>query len=300
MYIIIYIFLTIYHLPWCISMVLLWHIPMFCGNITNRVDDTPVVKVKSNSTPILFPYCLITMYVYIFRSRKKGGETKLKLNAIINNILISQDPTSKSQHRGSISLNAMGYIPFSAPQKRQRAPRHWPRSLRMRSQDFWRFGLMRRRCDIGRHHWGFFGKGRKDVRINMSGWWYSIELGGNYDIYLYWWERKRKIHWTRNLRETCVKECPVLGNPVDHGSFFPLEQEWGTDTRALDRPQLEKNMIGWINGQGTACPCNDCALEILVPSGKLSHNHGKSPFCSWVNPLFQWQCSIAMFDITRG
>ena len=140
---------------------------MFCGNITNRVDDPPVAKVKSNSTPILFPYCLITMYVYIFRSRKKGGETKL--NAAINNILISQDPTSKSQDRGSIPLNAMGYIPFSAPQKRQRAPRHWPRSLRTRSQDFWRFGLMRRRQDSsGDITGGSLEKLWKDVRINME------------------------------------------------------------------------------------------------------------------------------------
>ena len=31
-----------------------------------------------------------------------------------------------------------------------------------------------------------------------------------------------------------------------------------------------------------------------LPSGKLLHNYGKSPFCSWENPLFLWSFSIAM------
>ena len=30
-----------------------------------------------------------------------------------------------------------------------------------------------------------------------------------------------------------------------------------------------------------------------LPSGKCSHNYGKSPCYSWVNPLFPWPCSIA-------
>ena len=32
---------------------------------------------------------------------------------------------------------------------------------------------------------------------------------------------------------------------------------------------------------------------VRIPSGKRLHNHGKSPFYSWVNPLFLWPCSIA-------
>ena len=30
-----------------------------------------------------------------------------------------------------------------------------------------------------------------------------------------------------------------------------------------------------------------------LPSGKRLHNYGKSPFSSWVNPLFLWPFSIA-------
>ena len=37
-----------------------------------------------------------------------------------------------------------------------------------------------------------------------------------------------------------------------------------------------------------------------LPSGKLLHNYGKSPFYSWENPLFQWPFSIANCQITRG
>ena len=37
-----------------------------------------------------------------------------------------------------------------------------------------------------------------------------------------------------------------------------------------------------------------------LPSGKHTKNYGKSPFSSWVNPLFQWLCSTTMFYITRG
>ena len=31
-----------------------------------------------------------------------------------------------------------------------------------------------------------------------------------------------------------------------------------------------------------------------IPSGELTFCHGKSPFCSWENPLFLWPFSIAM------
>ena len=37
-----------------------------------------------------------------------------------------------------------------------------------------------------------------------------------------------------------------------------------------------------------------------VPSGKLSHNYGKSPCYHWESPLFLWPCSIATQQITRG
>ena len=31
---------------------------------------------------------------------------------------------------------------------------------------------------------------------------------------------------------------------------------------------------------------------LMLPSGKRLHNYGKSPFSSWVNPLFLWPFSI--------
>ena len=37
----------------------------------------------------------------------------------------------------------------------------------------------------------------------------------------------------------------------------------------------------------------------VLPSGKLLHNYGKSPFYSWENQLFLWQCSIAMLNYQR-
>ena len=43
-------------------------------------------------------------------------------------------------------------------------------------------------------------------------------------------------------------------------------------------------------------------LQILsqgLASGKLSHNYMENHHFSWVNQLFLWQISIAMFDITR-
>ena len=33
-------------------------------------------------------------------------------------------------------------------------------------------------------------------------------------------------------------------------------------------------------------------MVVMLPSGKQPHNYGKSPFHSWVNPLFLWQLSI--------
>ena len=36
-----------------------------------------------------------------------------------------------------------------------------------------------------------------------------------------------------------------------------------------------------------------------VPSGKHTKNDGKSPFCSWLNPLFLWPCSTAFSMFTR-
>ena len=42
-------------------------------------------------------------------------------------------------------------------------------------------------------------------------------------------------------------------------------------------------------------------FQLILPSGKHTKNYGKSPFL-WVNPLFQWPFSIAIwcyFDITR-
>ena len=37
-----------------------------------------------------------------------------------------------------------------------------------------------------------------------------------------------------------------------------------------------------------------------IPSGKLLHSYGKSPFYSWENPLVQWPFSIAFCMFTRG
>jgi len=37
-----------------------------------------------------------------------------------------------------------------------------------------------------------------------------------------------------------------------------------------------------------------------VPSGKHTRNYGKSPFYSWVNQLFLWPFSIAMFVYQRA
>ena len=37
-------------------------------------------------------------------------------------------------------------------------------------------------------------------------------------------------------------------------------------------------------------------FKMGVPSGIRLHNHGKSPFYSWVNPLFLWPFSIAMLN----
>ena len=62
-----------------------------------------------------------------------------------------------------------------------------------------------------------------------------------------------------------MKECPVLGNPVDHGSFFPLEQEWGTDTRALDRPQLEKNMMDESTGRARLVHATIARVKFWYP-----------------------------------
>ena len=36
-----------------------------------------------------------------------------------------------------------------------------------------------------------------------------------------------------------------------------------------------------------------------LPSGNLLHSCGKAPFCSWENPLFRWQFSIAMLNYQR-
>ena len=37
-----------------------------------------------------------------------------------------------------------------------------------------------------------------------------------------------------------------------------------------------------------------------IPSGKQPHNYGKSPFCSWVNQLFQWPFSSSLFVCLPG
>ena len=39
---------------------------------------------------------------------------------------------------------------------------------------------------------------------------------------------------------------------------------------------------------------------VSVPSGKQTHNYGKSPCYSWENSLFLWSFSIAMLVISRG
>ena len=33
----------------------------------------------------------------------------------------------------------------------------------------------------------------------------------------------------------------------------------------------------------------------MLPSGELTFCDGKSPFCSWENPLFQWPFSMSLF-----
>ena len=48
------------------------------------------------------------------------------------------------------------------------------------------------------------------------------------------------------------------------------------------------------------CGGSSCEAKVwLLPSGKRLHNYGKSPFYSWVNPLFLWPFSIAMLVYQR-
>jgi hypothetical protein len=37
-----------------------------------------------------------------------------------------------------------------------------------------------------------------------------------------------------------------------------------------------------------------------IPSGKRSHNYGKSPFLMGKSTNYKWTCSIAMWMFTRG
>ena len=63
------------------------------------------------------------------------------------------------------------------------------------------------------------------------------------------------------------------------------------DVRWVQREESE-----WINSSSDhykkPCPIAEKSSAnaglICLPSGKLSHNYGKSPFYSWVNQLFQW------------
>jgi len=53
-------------------------------------------------------------------------------------------------------------------------------------------------------------------------------------------------------------------------------------TQAIQRVRQE--MAGRL-GIGDMCYSE---LKHILPSGNLLHSYGKSPFSSWVNPLFQW------------
>jgi hypothetical protein len=55
--------------------------------------------------------------------------------------------------------------------------------------------------------------------------------------------------------------------------------------------------MGMIIGDSTLKSASSC-LKLDLPSGKRSLNYGKYHF-SWVNPLFLWPFSIAMFVYQR-
>ena len=58
----------------------------------------------------------------------------------------------------------------------------------------------------------------------------------------------------------------------------------------------------WVSGLNsflTRCDNKNTPVSNHLPSGKHTKNHGKSPFSSWVNPLFQWPFSIAFCMLTR-
>ena len=49
----------------------------------------------------------------------------------------------------------------------------------------------------------------------------------------------------------------------------------------------------WVTNTCRYGAADHVRFPSAIPSGKLSHNYGKIHHFSWVNPLFQWPCSIA-------
>ena len=71
-------------------------------------------------------------------------------------------------------------------------------------------------------------------------------------------------------------------------------------------PQSETGTLATHSGkmisQIFACSLptkHPCYFQPIVPSGKLSHNYGKSPCYQWENSLFLWPFSIAMLNYQR-
>ena len=62
----------------------------------------------------------------------------------------------------------------------------------------------------------------------------------------------------------------------------PFQMEWFIHVYTRKSNDQSNSMNGW--------PPHDLG-NLHLPSGQLSHNHGKSPCYSWVNPLFLWSCS---------
>ena len=113
--------------------------------------------------------------------------------------------------------------------------------------------------------------------------------------------------WWKSLS---TNQCNGMG----YGYFSWLI--WGADRGYGDTIYLDE--YGWIVMTSVTCDVtgmmvhgfwessqmdpNGCMIPaiFMLPSGKLTVCYGKSPFCSWENPLFLWPCSIAMWQIARG